>query len=388
MLDRVTARRVSLLAPLVLTLVGCQPLAPDGSDGSDGGQSTTDNDVSQYNALEQMLQAGRTVLVPSNDGPSTPSPLNSQLFYIEFPDEMPTQPTLHRYDDTGHSTLNYTFGIGTTDQDTPYNWSSSATLVTTVDTSQGTPVLLAYNANDAKTAVGSLTLPDPAAGEIYQANTLDGNDAYYIDDSGDPVLVLWVPSQGTTTTNVLTFSKVGVDATEALSFTVSGNMLLLEDAMGALWSIDIAAQKATSIGNTTEATGGSYDSSAFLYTTGSGTSAGLFYYDFSTGKTTDVAAAIASSTYALNSTYSMIHHYSSGGAVQNGVVYYIGEGFGLYAFNMSTKAVTPLLLAPQDDSVEYQSPSILDDGTLIVLGVDTTDPGPNSGTLYRVTGGG
>ena len=40
---------------------------------------------------------------------------------------------------------------------------------------------------------------------------------------------------------------------------------------------------------------------------------------------------------------------------------------------------------PQDDSVEYQSPIILDDGTLYVLGVDVNNPGPNSGTIYRVT---
>jgi hypothetical protein len=38
-----------------------------------------------------------------------------------------------------------------------------------------------------------------------------------------------------------------------------------------------------------------------------------------------------------------------------------------------------------DDSVEYQSPTTLDDGTLVVLGVDTNNPGTNAGTLFRVT---
>ncbi len=385
MIHPLTARSVSPMAPLLLALASCQAL--DGGT-PDAGPDTTDTDVAQYNALEQKLAANATVLVPSSAGPSSPSPVNNQLFYLEFPDDMPTVPTLHRYDDIAHSTLDYTFGVGTTDQDTPYNWNASATLVTTVDTSQSTPVLSAYDANDANTLIGSLSLPEPAAGEIFQANAVDGSNVYYIDDSSDPVLDLWVPGPGATATTVLAFSKLGVDATLAQNFTVSGNMLLLEDAMGALWSIDIAAQKATAIGNTTAATGGSYNSNAFLYTTGSGSSAGLFYYDFSTAKTTDVAAEIAASAYALNSTYSMIHYYASGGGLQNGVVYYIGEGNGLYSFDLASKNVTPLLLAPQDDSVEYQSPAILDDGTLLVLGVDTTNPGPNAGTIYRVAQGG
>jgi hypothetical protein len=382
MLDHVAVRHSSLLAALVLAQ--CQPLA---SDSPDGGQDTTTSDVAQYNALEQKLAANATVLVPSSNGPSSPSPVNSQLFYLEFPAEMPTQPTLHRYDDTTHATLDYTFGVGTTDQETPYNWTASATLVTTVDPSGSTPVLMAYDANDAKTLVGSLTLPGPSAGEIFQANAIDGGNVYYIDDSGDPVLVLWVPAQGTKTTTVLTFSKLGVDATQAQSFTVSGNMLLLEDDMGGLWNIDIAGEKATSIGNTEAATAGTYDSNGFLYTTGTGTMTGLYDYDFATSKTTDVAAEILASPYALNATYSMIHDYSSGAAIQNGVVYYIGEANGLYSFDTSSRAVTPLLLAPQDDSVEYQTPIILDDGTLVVVGIDTTDPGPTSGTIYRVAHG-
>jgi len=378
-------RRLPLLAPLVLALIECQPLAP-GDTGDAGGGGTTNTDVNQYNALQADLAGNATAIVPSSSGPSSPSAVGSQLFYLEFPDEMPTQPTLHRYDDTTHTTVDYTFAIGTTDQETPYNWSASATLVTTVDTTQSTPVLDAYDANDAGVLVASLTLPSPASGEIFQANAVDGSNVYYIDDSSsDPVLVEWVPSQGTTTTNVLTFSKVGVDATLAQSFTVSGSMLLLEDAMGGLWNIDLTTEKATSVGNTTQATGGSYDSSAFLYTTGSGLQASLYYYDFSTGTTTDVATEISASAYSLNATYSMIHDYSSGAALQGSVVYYIGEGFGLYSFDLSTKAVTPLLLAPQDDSVEYQSPIILDDGTLYVLGVDVNNPGPNSGTIYRVT---
>ena len=382
MLDPSAARLLAVLAPFALTLGGCQMLG--GSDGADAGSGGTNPDVSQYNALEQKLSSNATPIVPSSNGPSSPAPVGSQLFYMELPAEMPTQPTLHRYDDTAHSTLDYTFAIGTTDQQTPYNWSASASLVTTVDTTGDTPVINAYNANDAKTLVGSLTLPTPAADEIFQANAVDGSNVYYIDDSGDPVLVEWVAGSSTKTTDVLTFSKVGVDATEALSFTVSGSQVLLEDFMGGLWNIDIATQKATSIGNMTMASGGSYDANGFLYTTGSGTLTGLYYYTFATGKTTDVAAAIVKSDYSLNATYSMIHYYSSGAAIQNGVVYYIGEGNGLYSFALSTSTVTPLLLAPQDDSVEYQSPVILDDGTLIVLGVDTNDPGTNAGTLYKV----
>jgi hypothetical protein len=111
MLDHLAARHVSLLAPLLLALAHCQPLA---SDSADAGQDTTTSDVAQYNALEQKLAANATVLVPSNAGPALPSAVQSQLFYLEFPVEMPTQPTLHRYDDTAHSTLDYTFGIDTT----------------------------------------------------------------------------------------------------------------------------------------------------------------------------------------------------------------------------------------------------------------------------------
>jgi hypothetical protein len=361
----------------------CQPLA-NGPDA--GGPDTTTTDVSEYNALEQKLSTNAKVLVASDEDPSSPGAVGSQLFYLEFPSDMPTVPTLHRYDDGTHKTLDYTFGIGTTDQGTPYNWNASASIVTTVDPSQDTPVLTAYAANDPKTVVGALTLPAPPDGEIFQANAVDGNDVYYIDDgSSDPVLVKWAAGPVTTTTTVLTFSKVGVDARSPQSFTVTGTMLLLLDEMGGLWNIDIAAPKATFLGNKTEATGGSYDSSGFLYTTGSGTSTGLFYYDFSTDKTTDVAGAIAASAYSLNTTYSMIHYYSSGAALANGVVYYIGEGNGLYSFTLATKTVTPLLLAPQDDSVEYQSPIILDDGTLVVLGIDTNNPGPGSATLYTVT---
>jgi hypothetical protein len=372
----------TLVAPLTLAFAALGCMQPTASTGT--GQDTTTTDVAQYQSLEQQLAANATVLVPSNASPSSPAAIANQIFYLEFPAENPTVPSLHRYDDTTRATVDYTFPIGTTDQDTPYNYSASATLVTTVDPSGDTPVLTAYEAGSANVKVASLTLPEPPDGEIFQANAVDGSNVYYIDDSSDPVLVEWVPANGIKTTDVLTFSKLGVDATLAMSFTVSGNMVLLEDAMGALWSIDVAAEKATAIGNTTAATGGVYDSSGFLYTTGTGTSTDLDYYDFSSGKTTDVAAAILSSPYALDSTYAMIQDYSSGSAILNGVVYYVGEGFGLYSFVLSTKTVTPLLLAPQDDSVEYQSPMVLDDGAVFVLGVDTNDPGPGSGTIYRV----
>jgi hypothetical protein len=108
---------------------------------------------------------------------------------------------------------------------------------------------------------------------------------------------------------------------------------------------------------------------------------------------TDLAAGIAASGYQLNATFSMAHLFNNG-AVTTGnpgftsyqhILGYLANS-GLFTYDMDQHTVTPLLLNARDDSVVYTSPVFLDDGSVFVVGLQSTsgDIGAD-GPVYRLT---
>ncbi|MHB8419928.1 MAG: hypothetical protein ACYDCL_17780 [Myxococcales bacterium] len=359
------------------SLAGCLPAR----DATPDAAASTDADIAQYDQMQAQLAQNRSVLLGPDVGAAQLSAQGNQLFYLVFPALSPTVPTLSRYDDGSGVTVHYGFSIGTTDASTPYNYAMSGALVATIDASQN--LLSAYQAASADQAAGSLVLPEPPDGQLFAAYAVDGNDVYYVDETSDPVLMRWTPGAEGSATAVLTFSQIGVDARGLQNFDVSGNQLVLVDLPGEVWLVDLATPSATPLQNAEAACGAVWSSAqGLLFGTGA-SCAGLSYYDFATGQTTDVAGGIAASGYQLDATYAQIHEYKQDGALGAGVVYYIGQGDGLYAFDLAARTVRPLLLAPRDGSLVYRSPQPLDDGTLVVLGVDALDPG-GPPTVYRV----
>ncbi|MDI1444488.1 hypothetical protein [Polyangium sp. 6x1] len=150
---------------------------------------------------------------------------------------------------------------------------------------------------------------------------------------------------------------------EFWDFGVEGNTAILIES-GRVWSLDIAARKATWLKNETQAMAAQWDSKGVFYLSATGP----FFYANDTGKNRDIEAEIAASGYELNSTYNAIHEYSQGGARNGDDVAYIGRD-GLFLFDLGTGKTRPALLNARDNSIVYRNPVLLENGKLFVQGL-------------------
>jgi hypothetical protein len=371
--------RVFALASIVViapVLGGCffiqNPGSESGSGG--GGPNQTQADIKDYDQTEADLNQHRTMFLKS--GASDLAGIGTRLYWLEFPTY---DPTLHSFETTGESTVNYGFSIGSADD---YNYRASEDLIVVAEVSDD--VIYHVYANDqANTQIASFELPAPGEDVKWWAYAPDHQDVYVVTTGNETKLLKWTVGDDMPH-EVLTFEKIGIPVGEFWDFGVdSGKVTLIES--GRAWTVDLATQKASYLGNKTEADGAWPGSDGVLLETATGP----FFYSYATGKISDVAAAIKGSSFELNKTFASAHLYDTGGdsptmtRFQDNVGY-IAES-GLFNFNLTTGKVSPVLLDARDNSMVYGDPVFLDDGTVFVHGFVSNDGALGvDGPVYRV----
>ena len=357
----------------IALLVGCT----SSSEPSDGG---TDQDLAQYDALQQQLDAHRTQFLPT--GTRTPAAVGHQLFWEDFGGN--ASPPLSRFDEQSGARVTYGFSIGDSTADT-VNYRASANLVVTTDESN---VYQVYAADQAEQSAGQFSMTPPSDEQKWWAYAVDGTSVYVLTTGSQTELLRWQVGDDAPTP-LFALETAGVAVGELWDFDVAGNDAVIIES-GAVWHVDLTTHTSVQVPAQNQLDPSqpiSFDGTGILYTAQGGQNGDLLYYELASAKLTDVSAAIAASPYRINATFAQAHYYQSGGVLDGNVILYIGDQ-GLFTYDLATGKITPLLLSPNQLGlrIDYVQPQPLSSGDIYVVGLTSNDGAIGfEGPLYKVT---
>ena len=329
-----------------------------GGAGGSGGATNANADVAQYQALEAQLDKNRRMFL--TPGASGLTGIGTHFYWLDFDT---FDPHLHSFESTASLSTDYSFSIGTADT---YNWRASDQIIVNAENTGANCVFHVFTIDEKNAHVADLLTDAPGNGVAWWSYSPDGGDLYYVTEEGDTGVWKWSPG-GAAPAELFTLESLGVNVGEFEDFIVdSGIMVFIES--GRVWSLNLSTQTPVFLGNTTEASGGITLSDGVLVETATGP----FFYSYKTKMLRDIGQAIAKSGYKLNNTFASAGNYLSDLTNYQHLVGYIGEQ-GLFTFDMDTNEVTPLLLSALDDSTVYANPVFLDDGSVFVQGLQSTD---------------
>jgi len=356
-----------ILGTFSFLLAGCGP----GGEEELTGDALVQHNIEEYEALQASLEQNRTKVLGKSAMEA--AAVGNRLYWLEFPT---FNATLHSLDTTSDTRVDYNFGVG--DSNT-WNWRASDSVVVTANTGVGAGIQYqAYAVDQPGMLLGTLDMPAPGGGVRWYAYAPDGNQVYIVRTGDVNELLRW--TVGAAQPEVLfTLEETGMSVGEFWDFGVEGNTAIMIES-GRVWSVDLAAKKSTWLGNETQATAAQWDETGVFYLSAKGP----FFYDAVSHANRDLKAEIAASSYKLNSTYDKIHHYSDDGARNGNDVVYIGS-YGVFLFDLPTRNVRPLLLDARDNSITYRYPVLLENGKLVVLGLESSSGATGAdGSWYLV----
>lgn len=343
-----------------------------GDTGKDGPQSSEDA-VAEYVAVAQALEENRTEVL--DESAQNLGAVGNRLFWTGSSYD----PILHSYEHTSGVEVDYEFSIGSGDL---ANDRASTEAIATAIPGGGNVVYHVYDIARANDALDTFALPMPTNAQWW-AYAVVGTDVYYAVD--DDETVLWRKGAGVEAERVVSLqSDCDLPVGEFWDFTMDGAVALVVES-GRVWRVDLSGGcTAIWLENETEVQSFSYDDDGVLYSSATGP----FYWDVATGETTDIAAMITRADYHLNDTFATAHLYNEGTvALWTHYAIYHGNS-GIFALDLRSGAVSPILLDNPytgDTYVTYRDPTVLDDGTLFVQSLESTDGATGAdGPIYAV----
>jgi len=345
----------------ILFLVGCVP-----SDPTDAPDQTA-QDIAEYDELATKLgKRATTFLGKEADELQAAGKRIYWLQYASF------DPTVHS--SLGGARIDYAFPAGTEG-----NVRVSDQLVVTAHRQGDVVYYRAYDAAYANTLRAEISLPAPGDEQRWWAYCVDKGMVYIVTTGAQTTVYRWSP--GAQPAVELVLEEHGVDVGIFLDLAVyQGRMMFIES--GRLWTLDLATKTAKWVGNKKEISGAvSTNGLGILYVAADGP------HYFENGMTRDVKDEIEKTGYRLNETFASMHHYASEGVLYRGTVVYKGQA-GMFAYDLRTKTVAPLLLEPRrsDLRIVFIDPQITDEtGTLYVTGLESTSGSVGAdGSVYAL----
>ena len=338
-----------------------------GSSGSRPGSGAADRqaaDIAAYEALQAQLDAHRTQALPKSA--TLAQAVGNRLFYLTF---QTFDPALHSLLPATSEQRTYGFAIGSGDR---YNYQANGSLVVTAEARGGTAVYSAYRADAEATLVGQLEVPAPADEQRWWAYGVDqavgGTAVYVVTTGARTTLNRWVPGQATALEPVLVLEDTGAQVGEFWELGVDDRTVLFVES-GRLWRLDLVTKRSVWLNrDATEVNGTvTFGRDGVFYTSAAGP-----HYVAADGTLVDIAARLKAASYRLNETYAAAHHYSQDLTNHGQIAVYVGN-HGLFAYDLPGDRVWPILLNPRGDvRVDYRRPTVMDDGTLFVTGLQST----------------
>jgi hypothetical protein len=366
-----TSRFLAMLAmPALLLASGCIfiPSSSNGAGNSGVPQAKTDADAKQVADLGRSLEANRTQALDASA-----SDLDGYGDRLYWQTHGSFSPALHSR--SNEQTVDYQFGIGAGDG---ANVRISSALIVTASRDNDGVVYRAYDPASPNVLLGSATFAAPGDEQKWWAYAADGTNAYVV--TADAVRAgaahtVWRFAPPGQPAALFTLEEAGLTPGEILDLGVEGNTMVLVES-GRLWAIDLATKHATSLHDQTEVTGTVWiedDGIAWEE------ARGLFFFSHATGETRDVSEELIGAAYRLNASYPDSHRFYAASTQRNftrfGDWLVYTANFGIFAYNVTSRAIVPVLLeTPQADGarVSYRYPLALTNGHLFVVGLMST----------------
>lgn len=365
----------SFVLAFIIAQTGCNFRADPGEPGD-----PTSRDIAHYNEVTLELERSRTRFGGEAIGEMYPA--GSMIYWLEYRGTW--DPTIHSLDTETGRRVDYDLAL----EFDSLNVRVSPTAIACAELDGLEIVYHVYDAAHPSMERTRLVMNAPSGEQRWWAYALDGQDLYIVvtESEDSPDTKLYRARAGSSEpTLVTTFESAGATVGEFWDFGIEDEQLIFVES-GRIWSFDLTSNRATWLRKDTEVRGNiDFGPSGVLFMTARGPR----FFDYQTSGTIDVSARIASAEYRLNDTYSNIHLFSESTARWQNYFIYGGQS-GIFAYDMNTNEVTPILLEPRfgdtsDVRVVYKDPVVLENGTLFILGLESASGSVGAdGPVYRV----
>lgn len=349
--------RRGLLCVFAASLLAC---------GAAGGpdEQTQEEDIAQYENLRVELEGTRDVFI--NTSAQDFYVAGNTLYWVEVGN---SNPMLRSFDDSTKTRTDYTFKVylsvgGFSPTDT-INYRASSSMIASMNVPDGANT---YAVGAPEQSLGKLPLPAPPFGQRWWAYAVNGNDLFVVvndDATGKYNLQKWTPGQASPTQILALDDLIAPNLIgEFLDFAIDGTTLIFAES-GRIWMADITGGKAKWIQNDKEIGSANFYSGGVVYTQGSE----YYRFDLATDSRENLTDKMKAG-YAMNKTFGEVHYPDGGRSwckYKNKIVYH--GRYGIFAYDMNSEDVVPVLLDARDNSVVYQAPNAVDTGTLFVQGL-------------------
>lgn len=347
----------------LLALIGC------GGGGEDGDAQTQEEDIAEFEALRAELEGKREVFL---EGPAQDfTAAGNTLFWV---DAAAGNPLLKSYDAASKVTTNYTFKVYLVGPSSPnpidnLNFAASTSMVVSMNELDGAN---SYAVGSEMQSLGKLVLPAPPFGQKWWAYSVDANNLYVmILDNADSKYHLkrWSPGDADMTEVLILDDLIAPNVMgEFHNFAVSGTTLIFDEG-NRIWLAELTDAKAKFAKNEKRVGFADFEKTGAVYNEGSE----FWRYDAATDTRENLSDKIRQNDYRINKTFEAGHHpvNDTTWAKYNSTIFYEAN-FGIFAYNIDSNTLEPMLLDARDNSVVYKYPTVLANGTLFVKGLESS----------------
>lgn len=376
----------------VLSLVLLAPLASacsifgGGDDESESSSDPTQDNIDAYEALRLSLEAARTQVLPASPVDEATS-AGPWLVWLDIYQGWSAIFHARRYPDGAEVVAEVPIG----DEQNPPNFVISETLGMTAVAIGGDSEYTVFRL-DTGAALDVITRKRPTTA-AYDAYGLFGDEAYLVAEDENLAIYEWTP--GSTEP-----AMIGAIGDTGVSLGAWAGFVVAEDAKGdrrlvaigtyGTFSVDLATMSATQIPLPVMPLEGGVNEYGFAaYDDGD-----IWWYEWGAAEVRAIHDEIAASGYMLSSSFPQAHMPGRALGPQDitidGTTIYYRSNSGVYAYDVVSRAVTPVLLEDRNYSgsgitVTYTGLSFSDAG-LFVMGLESMSGSTGAdGPVYRVS---
>ncbi|MEZ4452627.1 MAG: hypothetical protein R3B09_24420 [Nannocystaceae bacterium] len=381
--DRIwTASRAGLALLLPALVGGCSLFG--GGDDDDG--STTDptqENINAYESLRLTLEASREQVLPAAmvDDNTSAGPW---LVWLDTYQGWSAIFHARRFPDGAEVVSDVPIG----DEENPPNFVISESLGMTARSSGSDSVYTVFRL-DTGAELDVVTLKKPSAAD-YDAYALLGDDAYIVVEDEGLAIYEWTPGSTAPASIGSIDASLGAFVAFVVVEDTKGSRHLTAIGTYGTWDVDLATMAATKIPIPILPTeGGINERGLAAFDDGE-----IWWYEWGAAEARPIHDEIAASGYVLSSTFPQAHLPAGGlgGAnltIDDATTIYYRSHSGVYAYDVGTRAVTPVLLEDVGYSgsglyITYAGLSWSDVG-LFVVGLESMSGSTGAdGPVYRV----
>lgn len=315
-------------------------------------------DKESYRILQASLREGAVV----SDIPGSamyPSTSGRSLFWLNFAN---FDPSLSRLTPQANGRLDYQFSVGSGDA---FNYRASDDLVVTANARSGE--FHVYAANEPSVEIATAQPPEPASGQKWWSYAVYEKSIYFLTEGDAGVDVWsWQPPALPRLAHSIAGGQgrfgeildIGVDDTSLYVFAATGLWRLsLSDFSAERLKVDARHVERVSI-----------DHGEALFELGNPNGTSLRFLKPGAPDDVNLSTLITASAYRLSSSYPMAHFPDEGGFTRWGDWLVYSAGLGIFAYQLETGEIRPILLEALSDDAEFtlRDPVALSSGKLFV----------------------